>query len=370
MTISLEDQKINLALGLIINSGSIVTYQPEPVIVSENIQKALASSKATANRFSIVWGPAVFRVGSVDVNNKRSVADKKDDHVLFIVKDLNNPNDYRIVIRGSWSAVNWFDENFNVGTTENWSIWDSKAPKEAKISKGTHIALDYIVNQIKSNNSAGYGKSLVEAIDKIALEEGVHNITLTGHSLGGVIASTLGVYLKRRYIDKGNNNIRIHVSSFAAPTAGNDVFAAYSESVFNGALVSSYESDFLRVHNRKDIVTLAWSVKGLEEIKVLYPISTLIVNGFISVVKDKNYTQLTPDLPFTAPDLKPSQGLIEKLVSQHIDAYAKEYGMSFTVVNDRSNPPTNYDIVVINDGQARNIKNFLSSIIQDENEIY
>ncbi|EYU15709.1 lipase family protein [Photorhabdus aegyptia] len=366
MTISLEDQKINLALGFIINSGSIITYQPEPAIVSENIQKSLASSKATANRFSIVWGPAVFRVGSVDVNKKKSVTDKKDDHVLFVVKDLNNPNDYRIVIRGSWSAVNWFDENFNVGTTENWSIWDSKAPKDAKISKGTHITLDYVVNQIKSNNPPGYGESLIEAIDKIALEEGVHNITLTGHSLGGVMASTLGVYLKRRYIDKGNNNIRIHVSSFAAPTAGNDVFASYSESVFNGTLLSSYKSNFLRVHNRKDIVTLAWSVKGLEEIKVLYPISTLIVNGFISVVKDKNYTQLTPDLAFTSPDLKPSQGLIEKLVSRHLDAYAKEYGMSFTVVNDRSNPPTDYDIVVINDGQSRNIRNFLSSIIQDE----
>ncbi|ETS29385.1 putative hydrolase or acyltransferase of alpha/beta superfamily [Photorhabdus khanii NC19] len=363
MTISLKDQKINFALGFIINSGSLITSEPEPTIVSENIQKSLASSKATANRFSLVWGPAVFRVGSVD--KKTSVADKKDDHVLFMVKDLKTPNDYRIVIRGSWSDVNWYDENFNVGKTENWSIWDSKAPTNAKISKGIHVTLDYIINQIKSNNTPGYGESLIDAIDKIALEEGIQNITLTGHSLGGVMASTLGLYLKRRYLDKGNNNIRINVCSFAAPTAGNDIFASYTESVFNGISLPAYESKFLRIHNRTDIVTLAWYTKGLEQIKALYPILYLPVSGFLLLVKDKNYTQLFPDLPFTTPMLDPSPGLIEQIVFQHIDAYAKEYGMSFIKINDSSNPPTNYDIVVINDGLARNINYLFSSMIQD-----
>ncbi|WP_445494213.1 lipase family protein [Photorhabdus sp. SF281] len=363
MTISIEDQKINLALSFISNSGSIITHQPNPTLVSENIKKSLARSKATKNRFSLVWGPAVFRVGSVD--KKTSVADKKDDHVLFMVKDLKTPNDYRIVIRGSWSDVNWYDENFNVGKTENWSIWDSKAPANAKISKGMHIALDYIINQIKSNNTPGYQESLINAIDKIALEDGVQNITLTGHSLGGVIASTLGLYLKRRYLNKGNNNIRINACSFAAPTAGNDVFASYTKSVFNGTSLPSYESQFLRIHNRTDIVSLAWHTKGLEEIKALYPILFLPVSGYLLLVKDKNYTQLFPDFPFTTPMLDPSPGLIEQLVFQHIDAYAKEYGMSLIQVNDNSNPSTNYDIVVINDGLARNINYLFSSMIQD-----
>ncbi|NHB86402.1 lipase family protein [Photorhabdus tasmaniensis] len=368
MTISLEDQKINLALGFICSSGSIITNNPEPVIVSENIKKSLESSKATANKFSIVWGPAVFRADSLDFDKKKSVIDKKDDHVLFIVKNLTTPNDYRIVIRGSWSDVNWCIENLKVGITENWSIWDSKAPEGAKISKGTHIALDYVINQIKSNNIPGYGESLIDAIDKIALEEGIQNITLTGHSLGGLLASTIGLYLKRRYIDKGNNNIRIHVSSFAAPTAGNDIFASYSESIFNGASISSYESNFLRIHNRKDIVTLAWHTKGLEEIKSLYPIFFLLIDSLISQVKDKNYTQLSPDLPFTPPALNPSPGFIEQLVFQHIEAYAKEYGMSFIAVNDGANPPTDYDIVVINDGLYRNMNNLFSFIVQSSED--
>ncbi|WP_036774362.1 lipase family protein [Photorhabdus australis] len=368
MTISIEDQKINLALSFISSSGSILTYNSEPAIVAENIKKSLESSKITANKFAIVWGPAVFRVGSVDVNKKKSVIDKKDDHVLFIVKNLTIPNDYRIVIRGSWSDVNWRDENFNVGTTESWSIWDPKAPKNAKISKGTHIALDYVINQIKSNNIPGYGESLIDAVDKIAQEEGVKNITLTGHSLGGVLASTVGLYLKRRYIDKGNNNIRIHVCASANPTTGNDIFASYAESVFNGTLVPSYKSDFLRIHNRKDVVTLAWHVKGLEEIKALYPISFLLVNGLIYLVKDKNYTHLTPDLPFTKSHSKPSPGLIEQLVFQHINAYTEQYGMSLVSAKDSSNPPTDHDIVVINDGLARNIGELFSFIAQGSND--
>ncbi|NHB91482.1 lipase family protein [Photorhabdus cinerea] len=368
MTISIKDQKINLALSFISSSGSILTYKSEPAIVSENIKKSLESSKITANKFSIVWGPAVFRVGNVDVNKKKSVIDKKDDHVLFIVKNLETPNDYRIVIRGSWSDVNWCDENFNVGTTENWSIWDPKAPKDAKISKGTHIALDYVINQIKSNNTPGYGESLIDAVDKIALAEGVQNITLTGHSLGGVLASTIGLYLKRRYIEKGNNNIRIHVCASACPSTGNDIFASYAESVFNGTLIPSYKSDFLRIHNRKDIVTLAWHIKGLEEIKALYPISFLIVNGFISSVKDKNYTHLTPDLPFTEPNSRPSLGLVEQLVFQHINAYTEQYGMSLVAVNDLSDPPVDYDIVMINDGLSRRVNKLFSFIAQGNDD--
>ncbi|NHB91483.1 lipase family protein [Photorhabdus cinerea] len=359
MTISYEDQKVNLALSLIINSGGIKTYKPEPGIVSENIQKSLESSKATANKFSIVWGPAVFRVDSVDIDKKKSVIDKKDDHVLFIVQNRYDPNDYRVVIRGSWSDINWLNEDIIVCKTIDWALWDSKSPKNAKIAYGTNMALDYIINQMKSNNPPGYGESLNDAIDKIALKEGIQNITITGHSLGGVLASTIGLYLKRQYLDKGNNNIRINVCAFAGPTAGNDVFASYTESVLNEISTVGYNSDFLRIHNSIDVVPLAWHINGLEKIKTIYPILTGTINTLIFFVLGKNYTQIFPDFPIHSDiPISPIMSFDDLLINignQHVYAYTKEYGMSFITIDDSSNIPTDYDIVVVNDSLSESI---------------
>ncbi|MCW7549887.1 lipase family protein [Photorhabdus sp. APURE] len=351
MTISREDQKINLALSLVINSGGIRTIKPEPGIVSENIQRSLDSSKATANKFTIIWGPAVFRVG--DINAKKSVIDKKDDHVLFIAQNRHDPNDYRVVIRGSWSDINWLNEDIIVCNTQDWARWDSRSPENAKIAYGTDMALGYIINQIKSNNPPGYGESLTDAIDKIALKEGIQNITITGHSLGGILSSTIGLYLKRRYFDKGNNNIRINVCAFAGPTAGNDIFASYSESIFNDISVVGYKSHFLRIHNSIDVVPLAWNTKDLEKIKAIYPVLTVTINALILSVLDKNYTQIFPDFPIHSQiPISPIMlfdDLLINIVNQHIHAYTKEYGMSFITVDDNSTIPTDYDIVVVND---------------------
>ncbi|WP_036774355.1 lipase family protein [Photorhabdus australis] len=357
MTIFREDQKVNLALSFIINSGGIKTDKSEPGIVSENIQKSLESSKATANKFSIVWGPAVFRVD--DIDQKKSVIDKKDDHVLLIVQNRHNPSDYRVVIRGSWSDINWLNEDVIVCKTKDWKLWDSNSPENAKIAYGTNMALDYIINQMRSNNPPGYGESLTDAIDKIAQKEGIQNITITGHSLGGVLSATIGLYLKRRYLDKGNNNIRIHVCAFAGPTAGNDIFASYSESIFNETSVAGYKSNFLRIHNSIDVVPLAWYIKGLEEVKAIYPVLTVTVNALIISVLDKNYTQIFPDLPIHSQipilPIASFDDLLVNIGNQHTKAYTKEYGMSFITIDDNSNIPTDYDIVVVNDSLSESI---------------
>ncbi|WP_434525373.1 lipase family protein [Photorhabdus asymbiotica] len=361
MTISREDQKVNLALSFIINSGGIKTVKPEPGIVSENIQKSLESSKATANKFAIVWGPAVFRVDNID--RKKSIIDKKDDHVLFIVQNRHDPSDYRVVIRGSWSDINWLNEDVIVCKTKDWILWDSNSPKEAKIAYGTNMALDYIINQMKSNNPPGYGESLTDAIDKIAQKEGIQNITITGHSLGGVLSATIGLYLKRRYLDKGNNNIRINVCAFAGPTAGNETFASYSESIFNEISVAGYKSHFLRIHNSIDVVPLAWHIKGLEEIKAIYPVLTVTVNGLIISVLDKNYTQIFPDFPIHSQipilPIASFDDLLVNIGNQHTKAYTKEYGMSFITIDDNSKIPTDYDIVVVNDSLSESIIDLL-----------
>ncbi|PQQ25994.1 lipase family protein [Photorhabdus hindustanensis] len=352
MTISLEEQKLNLALSLIINSGEISDKPDKINIIESDINKSLKSSKTTADKFSIVWGPAVFHIDE-------KYHDKKYDHVVMIVKNTDNPSDYRLVIRGTWSQINAIDEDLLVATTVDWSNWDTNIPqefKDAKISYGTDLALKPLINGKPINKDY---VSLIDEIDRITTEEGkdkILNITVTGHSLGGLLASTIGLYLKRRYIN--NNNIRIHVCSFAGPTAGNDIFASYSDAFFKGTLSpNSYESHFLRIHNNHDIVPLAWAIEDLKKIKAIYPHIAIevLVDAAIFFVLDKNYTQIFPDYSFTTKIPDSIHGLFNKIGYQHIDAYPEGYGMSFIRIENGPEIPTSYDIVVVNDSLSERI---------------
>ncbi|RAW92256.1 lipase family protein [Photorhabdus laumondii] len=359
MTISLEEQKLNLALSLIINSGEISDKPDKIKIIESDINKSLKNSKATTDKFSIVWGPAIFHI-----NEKHH--DKKYDHVVMIVKNIDNPIDYRLVIRGTWSKINEIDEDLHVSKTVDWSNWDKNIPQEfkgAKISHGTNLALNSIINDHPINDKK---ELLVDVIDKITTEEGkdkILNITVTGHSLGGLLASTIGLYLKRRYIN--NNNIRIHACSFAGPTAGNDIFASYSDSFFKGTVSpNSYESHFLRIHNINDIVPLAWAKNDLKKIEKIYPILTIGVKIYIHKTHHINYTQLSPEFSFSE-QLNKHQNLLDSIGFQHINAYPKHYQMSYKEIHSNSTIPTGCDIVVVDSNLSKHIHGCFSSLIKD-----
>ncbi|MGS0626475.1 MULTISPECIES: lipase family protein [Photorhabdus] len=357
MAISCEDQKLNLALSLIINSGE--TDKPDKKsTIKTDIYTSLNNSKATAGKFSICWGPAIFQA------DKKS-HDKRYDHVLMIVKNCNDSSDYRLVIRGTWSNINAFDEDLNVLETVDWLKWDPKAPNNAKISKGTDKALNYILSQTKDD----CGELITDAIDKIAQQKGIQNITVTGHSLGGVMASTLSLYLKRYYIN--NKNIRIHACTFAGPTAGNDIFASYSDSFFKGTLDSdSYKSNFLRIHNINDIVPLAWAKNDLKTIEKLYPNLAVIigVKFYIHKTRHIHYTQLSPELSFSKK-LDKSLNIPESIMDQHIKAYPHCYNMSYKEIKDNSKVPTDCDIVVVDSDLSKHIPNCCTSLIKDESDV-
>ncbi|OCQ51842.1 Lipase (class 3) [Photorhabdus australis subsp. thailandensis] len=358
MPISCEDQKLNLALSLIINSGE--TDKPDKKsTIKTDIYTSLNNSKATAGKFSICWGPAIFRAD-------KKYHDKRYDHVLMIVQNCTDSSDYRLVIRGTWSNINAFNEDLNVLETVDWLKWDPKAPNNAKISKGTDKALNYILNQVKYNpTDTGPEESIIDAIDKIAQQKGIQNITVIGHSLGGVMASTLGLYLKRHYIN--NKNIRIHACTFAGPTAGNDIFASYSDSFFKGTLDSdSYESNFLRIHNINDIVPLAWAKNDLKTIEKLYPNLEVIIGVKIYIHKTRHihYTQLSPEFSFPEK-LDKHLHFPESIMDQHIKAYPHCYNMSYKEFKCNSNVPDNYDIVVVDSDLSKHIPDCCTSLIKD-----
>jgi len=86
-------------------------------------------------------------------------------------------------------------------------------------------------------------------------------LLITGHSLGGNLATVYGSYLAAARQQKGKRDDQINIITFAAPAAGNEGFA----SDFNKKFPRS-----VRVENRFDIVPKFPSASGIASLGELY----------------------------------------------------------------------------------------------------
>ncbi len=152
-------------------------------------------------------------------------------------------NTWAIAIRGSvidfsWDAFsNWIYHDFNIANQKKWIYADST--NDAYISEGAYEAFE---NMEKMKDSAT-GKSLWEFISTAVKDES--KIVLTGHSLGGKLASVYASYLHNKFGTAGKPKQSINVISFAAPAAGNQSFADTFNKIFPGAI---------RIENKNDLV--------------------------------------------------------------------------------------------------------------------
>ncbi len=147
-----------------------------------------------------------------------------------------------IAIRGSLlefseaAMSNWLYNDLNVAQQKEWNYADSGS--SAKISAGSYFGWE---NLNKLTDSAS-GKNLWDYLQTIPADAPV---AVTGHSLGGNLASVYATYLWWRWKQEGHERKKMNVITFAAPAAGNNAFA---ES-FNKAFPNS-----LRIENSNDIV--------------------------------------------------------------------------------------------------------------------
>lgn len=158
----------------------------------------------------------------------------------FAATDGSN---YAIAIRGSvidfsWDAFsNWIYHDFNIASQKKWVYADSTT--DAYISQGAYEAFE---NMEKMKDSVT-GKSLREFISAAVNDE--NKIVLTGHSLGGKLASVYASYLYNQFKPAGTKKPSINVISFAAPAAGNQSFADAFNKTF---------PDAVRIENKNDLV--------------------------------------------------------------------------------------------------------------------
>jgi len=183
---------------------------------------------ATQGEWSVVWGPVDDAYGNL----------------AYVAKSASSSK-YAVVIRGS-------ETSFSFDTIYNWFYnlyvtWQSQWPylpaqPDAMLSYGSWI-------QARNLIAAPWYRQTLGTFLATSIPKGA-TIAVTGHSLGGNLATVLASWIS--YVRGPASNQPdpdIEVYTFAAPSAGNEQFAAG----FNARFPNSY-----RYWNTLDAVPRAW----------------------------------------------------------------------------------------------------------------
>ncbi|HLM66175.1 MAG TPA: lipase family protein [Longimicrobium sp.] len=127
--------------------------------------------------------------------------------------------------------------------------WPHPGAPDARIARGTSDGLRALLSR------ASGGVKLDAFLAQATAAAPGACVVVTGHSLGGCLASVLAPHLRHRLPE-----VTVAPVTFAAPTAGNEAFAAFFDSLFPGAP---------RYYNRLDVVPMAWA--GLDAFVSLFP---------------------------------------------------------------------------------------------------
>jgi hypothetical protein len=170
-----------------------------------------------------------------------------------------NGHEFALAIRGSliefsWAAFqNWIYQDLHVTTQQDWPYAPDSL--KAKVSAGAFTGWQ----NLNSMPDVKTGRLLQSTLDSL-LDTGAR-LLITGHSLGGNLASVYGSYLSETRKKSGKEATLINIITFAAPAAGNEGFARD----FNQKFPRS-----IRVENRNDIVPKFPSASGIAALGELY----------------------------------------------------------------------------------------------------
>ncbi|MGB3005197.1 MAG: lipase family protein [Chitinophagaceae bacterium] len=203
-------------------------------------------------------------------------------------------NEYALAIRGSlinfsWAAFqNWIYQDLHVVTQEKWLFTNDSS--KAKLSQG---AYDGWQNLCKMTDKKS-GKLLLDFLTSELKED--KSLLITGHSLGGNLATVFASYLWQVLKNKNHTAPDINTITFAAPAAGNKAFA----NDFNYKFPAS-----IRVENINDIVPKFPSASRIASLNLLF--SDSLSAGKIEV----GYKNMTVSLSTVFTMLKTALVLLE-----------------------------------------------------------
>ncbi|NTY37520.1 lipase family protein [Burkholderia diffusa] len=245
-SILLNEARINFTLSSAMDWGQDIK-NPNTSNVGDAINKYLGKSTLTSSGiFKIVWGPAI-NVGESNnyAANITAVFINTVTKNYILAFSGTNPN----------TPISDIFEDFDVSNLVNFSNYVDYCPRDAKISKATDTAFK-IVRDTKPSS----GSSLLSFLQGLPENS---TLTVTGHSLGGVLASTFALYLSEWSGYRHDYPFKdVFCQSFAAPTAGNIAFAIFSDMKLTGKLQ--------RFWHPYDVVPMAWNLFSSKKIESIY----------------------------------------------------------------------------------------------------
>jgi hypothetical protein len=254
-----EQRQIMLGLAYLAYTGEGITTPSPETQIKEEITTALplvtytppGGTISNLGNWHIVWGPVAYTVpGSA-----------MQDNLMYVAQN-GTTSQYAIAIRGTnfASEVDWLLEDFNVINTMNWPLnTTTSSPSGAMINESASIDMNILLSMVDSVTTT---KTLQDYLLTITSSE--INICVTGHSLGGMLSSTLALNLLETQGDKSiwdaSGLSTVCFISFAGPTAGNNTFATYSNSVFANAKRPPAELWDVTMNTNGDVVSCSYDI--------------------------------------------------------------------------------------------------------------
>lgn len=282
--------------------------------LAQCLPRELARQPALANRWTLEWGPVVYKFHSA----------KLDDNMLFVVSERGDPKRQVVVVRGTNpdALLDWLREDFDVGDSVAWRYGTPPQGLHPRLSRATSRGLSVLTGLAPASGLPHAGRSIDQYLRTAVFDRGVDSIAVVGHSLGGALAPTLALWLEdeRRRWDPELRS-KLSVFALAGPTPGNADFASYYDARLGAAT--------RRFHDPYDIVPRAWNVADLRTIPRLYETAIephfeieLLTTAVIDRVREQNYAQLVATMPrIRAGIYKQRAGFLEQAEWQHHFGY-------------------------------------------------
>lgn len=314
-----------VALSLLAYTGS-ATVHDDPARVGELICGFLDQYSAHMGHWEFVWGPAVAPGKIADL------------HLAFMVRHREQPNEVALVIRGTnpLALENIIVEVDGISTQVPWPYSGSrKIDGSPMIAEGVAHGLEGLLGMTPPAGLPGEGQDILTYLHGVQTQldddTEVH-LHVTGHSLGGTLASTLALLLQDALDNqvlskqiglKLADSTVIGCYAVAGFTPGNADFARF----FN-ATVKEHQ----RIYNTLDAVPLMYAKQDLERVPALYKPdlrSVLMSIGVKSTIKKLDdagleYTQVMADAPGLPGTLSTTTGTyIAEMLWQHTEGYVE-----------------------------------------------
>lgn len=279
------------------------------------MQHLLQSYPVVQGEWELVWGPCIFKFPLIA---------KYSDNTFYIVRSTQDPSHYVIALSGTnpYEITDWVLEDYLVATLEPWKY--GSPPPGASISTSATLSLSILQGVKPCAGIPGAGQQLIAFLREAGSGGGVSRVTVTGHSLGGEMASTVALWLadtQGGLWDVGRN-ASVNVYSYAAPTAGNSLWASY----YDERLGANTE----RIWNPLDVVPYDWNVRDIAKVPYLYLPDiiapfwvTSLISGLAWSLQLQNYRQVKEAQPaLEGSAVNPMYpDFISQMLYQHVMGY-------------------------------------------------